>query len=112
MTVNTTKCQMIVRNGKTFWFFPDVTVDDLTKGFLVDIGSPFVGEIQILWNDYCSTGRSTYFSVYLNLRLEDARLHQHIYSMYQSLPSTQVEVIGMAVPKQSVIIKKRRITSL
>jgi hypothetical protein len=112
MTVNVTKCQMIVRNGKTFWFFPDITVDDLTKGFLVDIGSPFVEQVQALWNEYCGTGRSSYFSVYLNIKLEDARVHQHIYSMYQSLPSSQVEVIGMAVPKQSVIIKKRRIASL
>lgn len=112
MTVNATKCQMIVRNGKTFWFFPDITVDDLTKGFLVDIGSVFVEQVTALWNEYCSTGRSSYFSVYLNLKLEDPRVHQHIYSMYQSLPSSQVEVIGMAVPKQSVIVKKRRITSL
>jgi len=112
MTVTTTKCQMIIRNGKTFWFFPDVTVDDLTKGFLVDIGSPIVAEVQALWTNYCGTSRSTYFSVYVSLQLEDSRVHEHVYSMYQSLPSSQVEVIGMAVPKQSVIIKKRRVSSL
>lgn len=103
---------MIIRNGKTFWFFPDVTVDDLTKGFLVDIGSPIVTEVHTLWADYCSTSRSTYFSVYVSLRLEDKRVHEHVYTMYQSLPSSQVEVIGMAVPKQSVVVKKRRVSSL
>jgi len=112
MTVNATKCQKIIRNGKTCWFFPDVTVDDLTKGFLVDIGSQFVEQVHTLWTNYCSGSQSSYFSVYLNLVLTDARIHQHLYSMYQSLPSSQVEVVGMTVPKQSVIIKKRRITSL
>jgi len=103
---------MIVRNGKTFWFYPDVTVDDLTKGFLVDVGSPVVVEMQAMWDAYCSTDRTSYFSVYVNIQIEDPRSHQMVYSMYQSLPSSQVEVIGMTVPKQSVVIKKRRVTSL
>lgn len=112
MTVNIAKCQMIVRNGKTFWFFPDVTVDDLTKGFLVDIGSPIVLEMRAMWDAYCKTARTSYFSVYVNIQIEDPKSHQMVYSMYKSLPSSQVEVIGMAVPKQSVIVKKRRVTSL
>lgn len=112
MTITTTKCQQILRNGKQFWFFPDVTVDDLTKGFLVDADSPIVGEIQALWLEYCDTEKLSYFSVFLNMRLEDTRTREHVYLMYKSLLSSQVEVIGMAVPKQSVVVKKRKLASL
>lgn len=112
MTITTTKCQQLTRNGKLFWFFPDITVDELTKGFLVDVGSPFVDEIQALWLEYCDAADMSYFSVFLNVRLVDARIRQHIYSMYKSLPSSQVEVIGLTVPKQSVVVKKRKLTSI
>ena len=105
-------CQTIVRNGKTFWFFPDVTIDEFTKGFLVDSESPAVSQFQTLWYDYCNVPRMTYFSVYVNMQIEDGQVREYLYSMYQSIPVSQVDVVGMAVPKQSVIVKKRRITSL
>lgn len=112
MTLTTTKSQMIIRNSKMFWFFPDVTIDDLTKGFLVDIGSPIAAEMQALWNEYCGTDKTTYFSVYINIKLVDAKVYDYVYSMYHSLPSSQGNVVGMAVPRQSVIVRKRRLTSL
>lgn len=108
----TPKYQMLIRNGKMCWFFPDVTVDDLTKGFLIDIGSPAVEVMKQMWDRYVAAEQVGYFSVFVNVQVNDARIHEILYASYQSLPASQVGVIGMAVPKQSVVVKKRRLTSI
>lgn len=110
--MTTPKYQTLIRNGKQCYFFPDVTVEELTRGFLVDIGSDFGAAIKQLWDNYIRADKFEYFSVYVNVNIADTRTRELIYLTYQSLPASQVGVVGTAVPKQSVVVKKRRITSL
>lgn len=107
-----TKSQLITRNGKTYQFFPDITIDDLTKGFLIDIGSPLLPDILSIWNAYCETENASYFGVFISMRLVSTQARDIVYSTYQSLPTSLVQVVGMTVPKQSVVIRKKRIQSL
>lgn len=107
-------CQSIVRNGKTFWFYPDVTMDEQTKGFLIATDDMLLPMITEAWRLFAVLTNDTdrLFSVYVGNLITDERVRTATFERYLALPTTLLCVVGRAIPRHSTIIKKRRVSSI
>lgn len=108
------KCQQLIRNNKQYWFFPDVSLDEQTRGFLVDVGDALLPTIQTIWSDYvanCEVDEQC-FSVYVTRSINDGNTLTALFTKYLALPTTQLIVVGRAIPMHSVIIRKKRISAI
>jgi len=108
------KYQTIERNNKTFYFFPDVSIDDQTRGFLLDPDDPMLPKLHEIWDDFvrhCEIDEQC-FSVYVNIAITNDVLLRHLFTSYLSLPASQSIVVGRAIPKHSVIVRKKRVSAI
>lgn len=104
------KSQQLERNGKNYRFFPDITIGDMTKGFLVDETSALIGYVQELWDEFCLKCEITEqcFGAYLYTAIHPPELHPIVFNTYCSIPTSDVVVVGRGVPSYSKVIKKKR----
>jgi hypothetical protein len=108
------KCQKLERNGKIFWFFPDITIHDTTRGFLVDQSHMLLGNLQTLWEKYVHQidDSEQCFSAFLYLTVENNQMHEALFTLYQAMPTSEVIVVGRSIPSYSKVVKKKRISAL
>lgn len=107
--------QQIVRNGKTFSFFPDIVILDRTKGFFVDVDDPILPLIRQQWGLFemlIQTETFVSFSIYLNEKVDNSKLRDLLFQKYIALPTTNLTVVGKVIPKLPTIIKKKRVSSI
>lgn len=107
--------QQIIRNGKTFSFFPDITVSDQTKGFFIDTDDPILPLIKQQWGLFellKDTEAFVSFSIYLSEKVDDNKLRDLVFQKYIALPTANLTVSGKTIPKQSTIVKKKRVSSI
>jgi hypothetical protein len=108
------KSQKLERNGKTFWFFPDITISEITRGFLIDQDNAVLIHVEKLWKQYTKTSEDSEqcFSAFLYGAVDSQQVHDIIYQTYQSIPASEVFVVGRSIPSHSKVVKKKRISTL
>ena len=105
--------QQIVRNNKTFTFFPDITSTNTTRGFLIDVGDPNLPAITKLWEQYTerpANQTAMWFSMYITNVLGTEG--DMFFEAYLSLPNAQLYILGSSIPKTAQVIKKKKIATL
>lgn len=108
------KCQPITRNNKQYYFFPDVSLDETTKGFLIDCQDDCFELIESAWHAYvkqCEIDEQC-FSVYLTHHISFEPIRAHMFENYLALPNSQLFVVGRAIPRHSTIVRKKRVSAL
>ncbi len=108
------KCQQLVRNNKQFWFFPDISVDDQTKGFLIADDHVLLHHIKEIWTSYTHVCEidEIFFSMFLRTTINNENVINVLYESYLALPNSQLIVVGRAIPKHNVLVKKKRISAI
>lgn len=108
------KKQEIVRNNKACIFFPDITIEDQTRGFLVDVQHPALAVLDALWLEFVKlpSHDDICFSIYVVDRIDDELRSDYVFAYYKALPNSSIEVVGQAIPTHAHIIKKKRTSSI
>jgi hypothetical protein len=105
--------QTLIRNGKTYTFFPDILIDDHVKGFLVDISNSvilkIISELWVNYNRTCVSDAANphYFSISIAEVVSDGD-NQKLFEYYVALPTNQVITSGEPLVSFCSIVKKHR----